>query len=230
MPPLNLESPIENIKGIGLKKREILNSNEITKLGDLLRYFPRRYIDKNMTEIPVMLTSGQFITTVVEIIDFYIVYGKKKILTIGAKTKNNRRINLVFFKGISYFKNLLKPKTITVVSGKLDHFKGLQMIHPECEILSDDSSLVHSGGMIPMYPSNEQLSENGFDSKGFRKTIHKILQQDLTIEEILPTAILQKYHFLHRKKSFQEIHFPNNEEILQKAIQRFKYEEIFFSF
>ena len=226
---IDFKTKIDQIKSVGPKKYKILEENNLSSIQDLLYYYPKKYVDKTVSEVPI-LSNGINLTTIVQIIDFYTVHGRKTRLIVGSKTKNNQRINLVFFKGISYFKNLLKPNTTFLVSGKIDIFNGYQMIHPQCESLSDDSSPIHAGRIIPMYASNEDLSQNGFDSRGFRRLFKQIFENELYITDFLPQFLVEKYNFIDRKTAFEQIHFPSSDEELKQAIFRLKYEEIFIFF
>jgi len=230
----SLSNTVDVLKGVGPKKKESLRSININNLSDLLYYFPRRYLDRNLTS-SIVLTPGTNVTLPVTVQDFYLAHGKKSRLVVGAVTSRNERVSLVFFKGLPYYKNLFKEGMVIVASGKLDYFRGMQMVHPEIEILSsseDPEDLVHTGRIIPLYHSTESLKSDGLDSRGFRRLIKQIIdymeKDSLRVNEILPKEILKKRELSERKKSFIEIHFPSSENFLQEARRRFIYEEFYF--
>ncbi|TGK10821.1 ATP-dependent DNA helicase RecG [Leptospira stimsonii] len=251
-----LLSPVTLIKGIGPSKAGALASIGIHNLQDLLNFFPRRYLDRNLTD-NVLLKAGESVTLILEVVDAYLAHGKKSRLVVGAKTRNNERISLVFFRGVNFFQRIFQPGTTLVATGKLEFFRGFQLIHPDYEILTSAikptytvssapskkketpkeaeeepeelPEMIHAGRIIPLYPSGEALKSEGLDSRGFRKILYLGLEKlKGRIPEILPKQIVQKRELVPREESYREIHFPTDENALEKARYRLKYEELFY--
>ncbi len=224
-----LES-INSIKGVGPKKLEVLQANGIFTYLDLLTTYPRRYLDRNFTK-DIILKQGDIVTLLGSIADSYIVHGKKSRLIVGFRTLNNERINLVFFRGVNFFHKLFKVERKLVVSGKLEYFKGYQIVHPEYEFLTDEKeeegNFLHAGRIIPLYPSTESLKEEGLDSRGFRKLIYEILEKTQVVEN-LPKKIIKLRNLMIRDLAFRKIHFPENFEEIELSRRRFAYEELYY--
>ena len=224
-----LES-INSIKGIGPRKLEVLQANGIFTYLDLLTTYPRRYLDRNFTK-DIILKQGDIVTLLGSVADSYIVHGKKSRLIVGFRSLNNERINLVFFRGVNFFHKLFKVERKLVISGKLEYFKGYQIVHPEYEFLTDEKeeegNFLHAGRIIPLYPSTESLKEEGLDSKGFRKLIHEILEKT-QVTENLPKKIIKLRNLMVRDLAFRKIHFPENFEEIELSRRRFAYEELYY--
>lgn len=228
-PMFDLTQSLSNLKGIGPKRKNVLLDHGITTYYELLTYFPRRYLDRNFTK-DIILKQGDVVTLLGSIVDSYIVHGKKSRLLVGFRTLNNERINLVFFRGVNFFHKLFAIDKKVVVSGKLEYFRGYQILHPEYEFLSDKDDpedSIHAGRIIPLYPSTEALKEEGLDSKGLRKLIHQVLEGG-EISENLPSKFIKKRKLLGRDEAFRNIHFPDTMETVQIARKRFAYEEFFY--
>ncbi|TGL44561.1 ATP-dependent DNA helicase RecG [Leptospira perdikensis] len=226
---LDLSQSLSTLKGIGPKRKSVLLEHGISTFFELLTYFPRRYLDRNFTK-DIILKQGDVVTLLGTIADSYIVHGKKSRLLVGFRTLNNERINLVFFRGVNFFHKIFTVDRKVVVSGKLEYFKGYQIVHPEYEFLSDKDDpedSIHAGRIIPLYPSTEALKEDGLDSKGLRKLIHQVLEAG-GIPENLPPKLVKKRTLLGRDQAFHEIHFPETMEAVQIARKRFAYEEFFY--
>ncbi|EOQ96263.1 ATP-dependent DNA helicase RecG [Leptospira wolbachii serovar Codice str. CDC] len=226
---LDLSQSLSTLKGIGPKRKSVLLEHGISTYFELLTYFPRRYLDRNFTK-DIILKQGDVVTLLGTIADSYIVHGKKSRLLVGFRTLNNERINLVFFRGVNFFHKIFTVDRKVVVSGKLEYFKGYQILHPEYEFLSDKEDpedSIHAGRIIPLYPSTEALKEDGLDSKGLRKLIHQVLAGGV-IAENLPQKLVKKRTLLPRDEAFHEIHFPETMEAVQIARKRFAYEEFFY--
>ncbi|PJZ81098.1 ATP-dependent DNA helicase RecG [Leptospira meyeri] len=226
---LDLSQSLSSLKGIGPKRKSVLLEHGISTFFELLTYFPRRYLDRNFTK-DIILKQGDVVTLLGTIADSYIVHGKKSRLLVGFRTQNNERINLVFFRGVNFFHKIFTVDRKVVVSGKLEYFKGYQIVHPEYEFLSDQDDpedSIHAGRIIPLYPSTEALKEEGLDSKGLRKLMFQVLEGG-SIAENLPLKLIKKRELLGRDKAFHEIHFPETMEAVQIARKRFAYEEFFY--
>lgn len=221
---------IQSLKGIGPKRLELLNSFGIFTYLDLLTTYPRRYLDRNFTK-DIILKQGDTVTLLGSISDSYLIHGKKSRLMVGFRTQNNERINLVFFRGVNFFNKIFKADRKLVISGKLDYFKGYQIVHPEYEFLTDEQeeegNFLHAGRIIPLYPSTESLKEEGLDSRGFRKLIHSILERNV-IKENLPAKLIKLRKLQDRDLSFRKIHFPETMEDIEEARRRFAYEELYY--
>jgi len=228
---MDIHSPLTILKGVGTKRAHSLSQLGLNRIVDLLYYFPRRYLDRTLTE-NILLKEGETVTLIGKVIDSYLHHGRKTRLIVGFQTKNGERIQLIFFKGVQFFQKQLTRNTTLVVTGKLESFRGFQIIHPDYEILSGDPQdtkhTLHVGRIIPLYTSNETLKREGMDSRGFRRAIGQILESDILIPEILPATVLEKRNLLSREKALRNIHFPDSEDDWKEAARRLKYEELFF--
>lgn len=195
-------------------------------------------MDRNLTE-NILLKQGESVTLILEIIDSYLAHGRKSRLVVSAKTKNNESVNLVFFKGIQYFRRILQSGLLIAATGKLEYFRGFQLIHPDYEVLSyggnaelsgeDLPESIHTGRIIPLYSTTEALREEHLDSRGLRRLVfHALETLDGKIPEILPKEVVTKRNLLQRAIAFKEIHFPTEDGNLLKARTRFKYEELYY--
>jgi ATP-dependent DNA helicase RecG len=227
---MDLNSPVDVLKGVGPKKKEALNHQGIISLGDLLYYFPRRHIDRTITK-DIFLKTGDVVTLVGTVESSFLAHGKRSRLMVQFKTEANHKVTLVFFQASRYFQKIFVKGLSLVVSGKLEFFQGYQIVHPEYEILSstNDEDWVHMGRIIPLYPTTEPMKQEGLDSKGLRKLVRLALDGigDI-LPEILPQSLLKKRSLISRKQAMESIHFPESNELLAESKKRFKYEEFYF--
>lgn len=95
--------------------------------------------------------------------------------------------------------------------------------------MSELPEMIHAGRIIPLYPSSEVLKSEGLDSRGFRKILYSALEKlKGKIPEILPNEIVKRRGLILREESYREIHFPTDENSLDTAKYRLKYEELFY--
>jgi len=116
-------------------------------------------------------------------------------------------------------------------SGKVTSYRGPQLVHPEYDKISEEgeSDPLHTGGIVPLYPSTEYLSRIGLDGRGFRKIIRQALTgASSQIHETLPGKMLEAMRFVSRREALERIHFPKTQAELESATKRLKFEELFF--
>ena len=127
-------------------------------------------------------------------------------------------------------KESIKKGQEIAVFGKPSLFGNmLQLSHPEIDTMKDEEDISRKLRIFPFYSSTEKASREGMDSKGIRSLVQTLLQEGLGyIHEIFPSKMLEEYHLIGRRAAFQQIHFPENEEMQRRAAYRLKFEEFFF--
>ena len=139
------------------------------------------------------------------------------------------QIELVWFQGISWAEKLIAEGGNFLVFGKVSLFNGSWNIsHPELEKLEKEKNETNLG-LMPMYSSNEKLKTRGITPKLISKMIQGLLPQvkPTDLPDFLPENICTKYHLCDRFNAMQQIHFPVNQNAMQQALYRLKFEELF---
>lgn len=225
-----LNTPIEYLKSVGPQRGSILRKEAgIFTFGDLLEYYPFRYVDK---------TSFQKISDIPHLEGFVQLKGKitslKEVATgrikrLEAKLDDGSgTIDLVWFKGAKWIKPKLISLPEVIVYGKPKQF-GLKVniAHPDMEILTGLET--PQGGLQAVYHSGDKLQALGFTTKGIENIISHLLPQIKNqIEETLPPRILGELNLIGKEKAMLEIHAPQSHELAQRAQLRLKFEELFF--
>ena len=227
-----LSSPIEYLKGVGPQKADILKKEiGVFTFRDLVMKFPFRYVDK--TQFHKISTLNQY-ADYVQLKGILrrmsmVGNGPKKRL-VGTFRDDSGAIELIWFKGANYLQRSLVVGKEYVLYGKVSHFNGkLNIAHPELEEVTP-ASLSREKTFAPIYPSTEKLNAKGLDSKG-RGKILKLLFEKLSekdFPENLPDYLIQKYGFPSKYQSMKHIHFPTNNQEMEAAKERLKFEELFF--
>ncbi len=226
---LNLDTPIEFIKGIGPERAKLIkNVLAISTVEDFLHFYPIRYIDKNkiykvfsLEETTHEIQLKGKISNVQEIHN-----GKTKRLT--AKFNDDTgSMDLVWFQYSKWLKEQLPINREVYIFGKINAFNNLfSMPHPEIEL---DENKEKDNRLRPIYPSSEKLTKRGLNHKYFQTILRNICREiPQLIQENLPEQIIESFKFLNRQETFLNIHFPENIEYFEKANNRLKFEESFF--
>ncbi|MGX5688851.1 ATP-dependent DNA helicase RecG [Arcticibacter tournemirensis] len=229
---MNLDTPIEYLKGVGQQKAELLKKElGVYTFNDLLQHFPFRYVDRTrfykIREVSADLPSVQVIGRVLskEII------GEKQSRRLVAQLKDDTGVlELVWFQGIRWADKLVQPGAVFIVFGKPTEFNGrFSISHPELEPYNP--SAVKQGNLTlqPVYNSTEKLKQFFLETKGLQRLQASALEiVGRTIEETIPDYLRAKHRLLNKADAVQQIHFPQNPNSLEAARHRLKFEELFF--
>lgn len=226
-----LDTKIEFLKGVGPSRAELLQKElGIFTFGQLLEYYPFRYVDKSKIYTISEINSDQAYIQLKGKITSLETIGEKQAKRMVAKFKDaTGEIELVWFKGIKWLSSSVKVNQEYVVFGKPTVFNNKYNItHPEIELV-DQSLAAKSVGLEGVYYSSEKLSNKGLSAKGIHKIQQNLIQQIKgSVQETLPIELLDKLSLLSKEEAVVNAHAPKNEQILQKAIFRLKFEELFF--
>lgn len=223
---------ITYLRKVGPKRAELLNKEvAIHYFGDLLTYFPRKYVDRSVIHrIREIHRDTMAVTLVGKILSFEEARGKKGSRLKAVFSDGSGTVDLIWFKSAKFIRQTLQVGQEIVIFGSPKMFgRSIQIAHPEIELGKSADDVLHNLKILPMYASTEKLKNGGLDSKGFRTIIANLLEQGhADFFENLSPHIVEKYKLLSRKESFTEIHFPQTFKTLEQAQNRLKFEEFFF--
>ena len=223
---LILSTPIQNLMGVGdlLKKR--LKKLGIKTVGDLLFHFPHRYEDfSNLVPIEkVKLDQGCTIRGKILEIENTRTWKRRMSITTALVQDNTAAIKATWFNQ-PYLTKILQKDDDVFLSGKITFNKqGIYMSNPSYEKADPEKTLIHTAGLIPVYPETEGLS-----SRWLRSIIKRVLAQLKNgLLETLPTKILKENNFLPINRALWQIHFPDSLKLAAEAKKRFSFEELFY--
>lgn len=227
-----LQTPVEYLKGVGPQKADLLKLElSVFTIGDLLMQYPYRYIDKttfyNIGELSE--ESGQVLLRGVLRQLVTAGEGKKKRL-VGKLRDETGVIELVWFTGLHWLQKELVIGREYVVFGKVNAFgHNLNIAHPEMEHVTPEATQT-AQTYAPVYSSTDKLNNRGLDVKSRRRLIQNIFEKLLPTDlpENLPDYLLQKLRFPSRYDALKQIHLPKDQQELESARNRLKFEELFF--
>ncbi len=236
-----LDKEIQYLPGVGPRRAALLASElEVRTVGDLIRCYPFRYIDRSrlnhIAEITPSMASVQIMARVMSV---RLLGRDGKLIEDpgnrwGAVTRlvakvadESGEIELVFFKGIKWMAARLTPGTVWIFFGKPSLFGDrINLVHPEVD---PPTGSVNTGVLSGVYPSTEKLKNGGVTGKVMQKLMAQALEEALpAVQETLPEYILKEKGLVPIQYALRQIHFPQDQTALSKATFRLKYEELFF--
>ncbi len=231
MPQYNLNTSIAYLTGVGPVRANLLKSElGIRTFGDLISFFPNRYIDKTQFyKIANLQQNSSEIQLVGKIIGFKTVKQKRGSRLVAVFTDGTGSIELVWFRAAKWIQENIKINIPYVLFGKTTLYgTKFSMAHPEMELLS-----VHQKSgqitMQPIYSSTEKLSNRGVTNRVLVKMMQQLfLETKGTFRESLSEQIINENGLLSKSDALFNIHFPTSQDLLTRAQQRLVFEELFY--
>ena len=248
----NLDMEIQFLPGVGPKRAQLLDKElGIKTIGDLIRFYPFRYIDKSsFVRICDARPDMAYIQIKARVkrIDLYgsgsasmeadssapVKYNAVKRMSVWVEDSSGE-MEMTFFKGIKWMHEKLRPGLPFIFFGKPTAFNGrINIVHPEVDaITADNSAEARQSGsgasMTGVYTSTEKLKNGGITGKVMNKLMEAALNRGLhEIEETLPEYIMKQQGLVPLHFALRNIHFPTDAISLEKSRYRLKFEELFY--
>ena len=225
-----LDQDIMYLPGVGPKKKEILSKElGICSYGDLLEYYPYKYVDRTKVfHISELTSEMPFVQIKGRILSFEeFDTGKRNKRVVAHFSDGFGVVDLVWFRGAQYIYKTYKTDTEYIVFGKPSVYGGrFQFAHPD---IDDAHSLQLSDmGMQPYYSTTEKMKKMGLTSRAIEKIAKTLIEKIPELPETLPDFITKRLHLASRDEAFRHIHYPHSHQELQKAQVRLKFEELFY--
>ena len=230
MPDLR-HTDIQYLHGVGPKRAELLKKElGISTYYDLLYYFPFRYIDRSVInhvneihgdDLGVVQLKGRFLT-------FNAVGEGRKRRLQALFTDGTGTIEVVWFNRVASIQKSYNTNTQYILFGKPTFFNNhLNIVHPEVDLASSEAV---TQGLQGVYNLTEVLRNRSFTSRTIHKLVVNILNTPAVqhIDETLPPELMQRYRLMPLSEALRNIHQPADQQALQRAQFRLKFEELFF--
>jgi len=238
---------IQFLPGVGPKRAALLKKElAVGTIGELLRLYPFRYIDKSsFVRIAEARPDMAYIQIRAMVMRVDVI--EKKRLSVWV-SDGSGEMELVFFKGVKWMYEKLKPGLEFIFFGKPAAFNGrINMVHPEVDAAPTDGNaagagtagMAGAGGrmaaagagatMTGVYTSTEKLKTGGVTGKVMNKLMEAALNKGLPfVEESMPEDLMRQYGLVPLHFALRNIHFPKDMISLEKARYRLKFEELFY--
>lgn len=225
-----LEQDIKYLTGVGPQRQLILNKElGIHCLGDLLEYYPYKYVDRSKVYAIKELTADMPFVQIKGRVLSYETFdmGIKKKRLVGHFSDGTGVIDLVWFSGAKFVIKNYKVGQEYIVFGRPTVFNyRLQIAHPD---IDDASSMtLNDMGMQPYYVTTEKMKKAGITSRAMERITKAMLMKLPPLKETLPDYITRPLHLISRDEAMRSVHYPKTQHDMQKARERLKFEELFY--
>ena len=219
---------ISEIKGFGEKRIKSLNKSGIKSIVDLIRFYPRKHIDRSdILTIDEVVNLFEFkeITVLVKItkVSVFTTRSRLRIATLSVSDETGDAKAKWF--GPQYIETRFKEGDTVAISGVPDVKKtgSVEFKNATIEKYLEFDELNETGALIPIYKKIEGLS-----SALIRKGIKHALKRTPEIEDYINDEQLAAYELLDRTTSLNDIHFPEELSNYYKAKKRLAFDEFIY--
>ena len=199
------------LPGVGPNRKKMLSKElGIETYGDLLEYYPYKYVDRSKVYTVHELTGDMpFVQVVGRILSFETFeMGPRKERVVAHFSDGTGIMDLVWFNGGKYAKQTYKIGTKYLVFGRPGVFNNrIQVQHPDIDLAD-----------------KVELSTMGVEK--LTKTLAGVLKEPLP--ETIPDFITAPLHLMSRNQALRNLHYPQDTKDLERARVRLKFEELFF--
>jgi ATP-dependent DNA helicase RecG len=232
---LALESPVLHVdrklatRRTGLREKGeeahvVLAGMGIETVGDLVRHYPRRYIDRSAVERIRDLRVGEQ-ATVIAHVQFTVkrLTRRRQSMVTVTISDGTGKLDLTFFNQ-PWAAGIYKEGLELAVSGTVTRYRGrLQLANQEAEILGgDERELVHTGRITPVHRASE-----GIATRTIRELVFSTLERLPSLPDPVPPNLLESEGLEDLDTALRRVHFPEDAEQLARAIERLKFDELF---
>ena len=225
-----LDQDIQFLPSVGPKTKEILSKElGIRSYGDLLEYYPYKYVDRSkIFHISELTSDMPFVQLKGKILSYEeIDIGKRNKMLVAHFSDGYGVVDLVWFRSAQYIIKNYKVGTEYIVFGKPSAYNGrFQFAHPD---IDDASKLqISEMGMQPFYGLTENMKKRGYTSRSIERITRNLVSILPPLPETLPDFIINRLHLVSRDAALRMIHYPHSHQEMQKAQVRLKFEELFY--
>lgn len=225
-----LDQDILFLPSVGTKTKEILSKElGIRSYGDLLEYYPYKYVDRSkIFHISELTSDMPFVQLKGKILSYEEVdIGKRNKMLVAHFSDGYGVVDLVWFRSAQYIIKSYKVGIEYIVFGKPSAYNGrFQFAHPD---IDDASKLqISEMGMQPFYGLTENMKKRGYTSRSIERITRNLVSILPPLPETLPDFIVNRLHLVSRDAALRMIHYPHSHQEMQKAQVRLKFEELFY--
>jgi ATP-dependent DNA helicase RecG len=251
---LQMDSPVQYIKGIGPRRAEALAAKGLETLEDLIYYLPFRYEDRSNPRKIAELQPGEMATLICEVRGSALLRTRRMPIfemtvgdigdtappVFGKRVRNT--IKCMWFNA-RYLEGRFKPGQVLALYGKVEADEwhgGLKIMQPQVEVLGNSGdeeqdlpASLETGRIVPIYESADKGKMN---ARWFRKIVRRALEEMTPdLPDVIPPSLREKLGLIPRQEAFWKVHWPDENVSLSQlqgwrtpAHIRLIFEELFF--
>ena len=217
---MDLQSPVQFVKGIGPRKAEELEKAGVRTVEDLLLHLPMRYEDRTAFARIADLRPGMKVSVTGTIAVAGLRRARRlSIYEIRLDDGSGRPLKALWFNQPFLKDSLAKGARVCLfgeVQPDMQGSRQLTMTSPQHEVLEDEGEAVHTGRVVPIHEKLGPLT-----GKGLRRVITPLAMAAKDAPETLPEPIRASLGVIARGEALRRVHVPGEDDSLE-ALNAFR--------
>ena len=221
---VSLDSEVTRLRGVSKGNLAKLKRIGVRTVEDLIYLLPHRHNDfTKVLKVSELQGDGDQ-TVVASVWEASVVgtgpRGRSTQAIVGDETGN---VRCIWFNN-PYLARTLRPGTQLAISGPVGMFRGRFVFQsPEYEVLEGQESLLHTGRLVPVYPSTEGLPQRT-QRRLVKQALDLVISQ---VDEFLPDDIRHRTGLVGLRTALSQAHYPDSDRDWNAARRRLAFDELF---
>ena len=220
----SLDDDVTRLKGVSSQVLPKLQRLGAHKVRDLIYLFPRRHNDYANIRKVFQLEVGQEQTVIVTVWEAAQTgTGRRQKSTQAILGDDTGNVRAIWFNN-PYMARTLRPGMSVVISGRVNVFRGQFVFEsPDYELLRGQEELVHTGRLVPVYPSTD-----GLPQRTLRRVVKQALDTNVAqIRDHLPEDLRHRTGLASLRHAIAQAHYPDSPADWNSARRRLAFDELF---
>lgn len=227
-----LERSVRYLSGVGEKRADAwTESHGVRTVRDMLRFYPRRYLDRSTTTRVRDLQEGDTVTVMGTVRTYDVVPGKRsKRFELILEDDTGQTMKGTWFQGLWWIRKAFSVGERVALHGTVQKYgRWFSITHPDFDRLNDDAAALDTGRIVALYPGGQAMEAVGLTSRSVRRIIYRFFKEHgLELREQLPGWLIAQHDLMEGRVALRAIHFPKSHDELEQATRRLKFEELFY--
>ena len=203
-----LNQPVDVLTGVGKQSAQKLTRLDIHVVRDLLFHLPLRYEDRTRL-YPIGSLSSEMNVLICGKVDFIEAKAGRRSSLICRISDDSGFINLRFFHFTARLQQQLSIGTTISCFGEVRYsYTGLEIVHPEYQVISGAEQCRTEACLTPVYPLTEGLNQSTM-RKAISQTLNYCQQHQHELIDLLPVVILNRFRYPSLMEALQTLHAPS---------------------
>jgi ATP-dependent DNA helicase RecG len=214
---------VQFLPGVGPRRAEVFERLGAVSLEQLVRHYPREWLDASRFVAVKDLKPGELLTVVGEVKHAAALRTRSGRGDFAATVRDDSGTLSCYWFGQGFLARTLRPGVRVVVSGEFDAIDR-RMSNPMFEVVEGDlEQLLHAGRLVPVHALTK-----GLTARGLRTALRHALDAVAgAVADPVPASVASDHRLGMLADALRQIHFPETPAALEAARRRLAFEELF---
>ena len=205
-----MSADLLDLKGVGPALTAKLEKLNVYSQSDLLFLLPIRYEDRTTIKKIGTLVAGEKALIEGRVLLSNVLYRGRRMLVCQLSDDTGIVALRFFYFSRQQAKKLKRDAIIRCFGQTRKTQAGLEIIHPEYQIIDPENPAPLEQNLTPIYPSTEGLQQGRL-----RKIVRLAVNNQMnSVEELLPHSTIKEFNLVSLQDALCEIHFPTQKNLI----------------